>query len=101
MPAKKKNRRKWIVFAVLLVVVGGVFAAAQDENTFMFSGWKGANELALEIKNYIERRVQEMRAPHSATHSSVADELQKLAALKAQGVLSDIEFQAAKKRLLS
>ena len=34
------------------------------------------------------------------SESSLADELQKLATLKSQGVLSESEFEAAKKRLL-
>jgi hypothetical protein len=66
------------------------------------SSWpnKHNNDLALEIKNYIEERVQEIRAPRSSALPNLSDELQKLAALKSQGVLSDSEFQAAKKRLL-
>lgn len=39
---------------------GGVFAAASDENTFMFAG---QNEVALEIKEYIQKRMQELRKP--------------------------------------
>jgi len=73
-----------------------------DENAFLYRGsTKGENELALEIRNYIERRVEEMRSAPATAPSSIADELQKLGALKAQGVLSESEFEAAKKRLLS
>ncbi|CAK9108296.1 Uncharacterized protein SCF082_LOCUS50372 [Durusdinium trenchii] len=76
----------------------GLFSAASDENTFMFSG---RNELAEEIKNYIEQRTREVRNPQdSSDRSSVADELQKLADLKVQGILSDEEFQSAKRRLI-
>jgi hypothetical protein len=78
-----------------------VRSTANDENAFLFLGWFGENERALEIKNYIERRVEEMRSAPSTAPSSIADELQKLAALKAQGVLRESEFEAAKKRLLS
>jgi len=77
---------------------GGLFAAASDENTFMFSG---QNDLASKIKSHIEHKVMELRRPQRATPpSSVADELQKLATLKAQGILSDEEFLAAKQRLI-
>jgi len=38
--------------------------------------------------------------PAAADSSSLADELQKLATLKEQGILSDEEFAAAKNKLL-
>jgi len=38
--------------------------------------------------------------PAAADSSSLADELQKLATLKEQGILSDDEFAAAKNKLL-
>ena len=38
--------------------------------------------------------------PAAADSSSLADELQKLASLKEQGILSDDEFTAAKNKLL-
>ncbi len=77
---------------------GGAFAAASDENTFMF---KGQNELALEIKGYIEKRIQELHKPQATSSSlSISDEIQKLAEMKAKGILSDEEFQAAKRRLI-
>ena len=82
----------------------GIFGAASDENGFMFASDgpnKHNNDLALEIKNYIEERVQEMHEARSSAPPNLSDELQKLAVLKSQGVLSDSEFQAAKKRLLS
>jgi hypothetical protein len=79
---------------------GGLFAATQDENTFMFKAARGGNKRASEIKNYIETEAQKLRTSHPSTSTSLADELQKLAALTAQGILSDSEFNAAKKRLL-
>ena len=68
---------------------GGVFAAANDENTFMFAG---QNELAEMVKNYIEKRIQELCHPQVASTVSMTDELQKLAAMRTSGVLSDVEF---------
>ena len=79
---------------------GGLFAATKDENTFLFTIANSGNDRALEIKNYIETEVQKLRTSRPSTSTSLSDELQKLAALTAQGILSDSEFNAAKKRLL-
>lgn len=80
---------------------GGVFAAAQDENTFMFAKKKD-NAIALEIKDYVDSAVQEARKPQAAIPTAnISGELQKLATLKEEGILSEEEFQAAKKRLLN
>lgn len=83
---------------------GGVFAAASDENTFMFAEKKN-NALATKIKEYIEEKVQELHAPartkQSPPATSLSDELQKLASLRDSGILSDQEFQSAKSRLIS
>lgn len=79
---------------------GGVFAAAIDENTFMFAEKKN-NQLATQIKEYIESAVLNLRTPHaSASTTNISDELQKLAKLRDQGILTEEEFQAAKKRLI-
>jgi hypothetical protein len=79
---------------------GGVFDAVADENTFLFD--EAQTSEAETIKNYIESRIQEIRTPQSRSNepSNLADELTKLATLKAQGLLTDEEFQTAKKRLL-
>lgn len=82
---------------------GGVFSAASDENTFMFAEKKN-NALAIQIKEYIEAKVQELHAPQatqSQSATSLSDELQKLASLRDSGILSDQEFQSAKSRLIS
>ncbi len=79
---------------------GGLLAAQQDENTFMFAEKKN-NKLAIEIKTYIETTMRKLRTPQvSSPSTNLSDELQKLAGLKEQGILSDEEFQAAKKRLI-
>ncbi len=79
---------------------GGLFEAVADENTFLFD--EQSNAHAEVAKNYIESRIKELRSPQPANSSSasLSDELTKLAALKTQGLLTDAEFQAAKKRLL-
>ena len=82
---------------------GGVFSAASDENTFMFAEKKN-NALAIQIKEYIETKVQELHSPRntqSQSATSLSDEIQKLASLRDSGVLSDQEFQTAKSRLFS
>ena len=78
----------------------GIFAATEDENTFMFSGAEN-NALVIEIKEYIELATREARAAQvTASSSSLSDEIQKLAKLKEQGLLSEEEFQAAKKKVI-
>jgi hypothetical protein len=80
---------------------GGIFAAVSDENSFMFRPGNDGNKRASEIKDYIEAKVQDTHPSRQTAMSGLPEELQKLAGLKAQGVLSDAEFDAAKKRLLS
>lgn len=72
--------------------------AISNVKTFNISN-AADNDRVVEIKNYIEARVQEMRVAQQSA-SSLADELQKLATLKSSGLLSESEFDAAKKRLL-
>lgn len=79
---------------------GGVFAAASDENTFMFAEKKN-NEIAIKIKDYIESAVLKLRTPQAqVSGANLTDELMKLAKLKEQGILSDEEFQSAKRKLI-
>jgi len=78
---------------------GGVFSANYDENTVTF--YHSQDELALEIKDYIERKIQESHAQDVIpSTTNLSDELQKLAELKEKGFLTDEEFQSAKTRLL-
>ena len=78
----------------------GLFDATVDENTFMFHG---QNEYAHKIKNYIESQIRLLRNPppqQTSSTPSFSAELERLDALRQQGVLSDEEFQQAKARLL-
>lgn len=77
---------------------GGVLSAASDENTFMFG--PKINDVVVEVKDFIEKRINEGRLPAAAQTASAADEIRKLAELKGQGVLSEEEFSNAKKKLL-
>lgn len=81
---------------------GGIFDATKDENTFMFAGEKG-NVEAEKIKGYIEDKTRLLRnpAPQPQNTISLSAELEKLSNLKNQGILTEEEFQAAKKRLIS
>jgi hypothetical protein len=78
---------------------GGALAAASDENSFMFAG---QNELAEKIKNYIEEKVQAIKAHPAAGSDAVskADEIRKYKALADDGIISMEEFEQKKKQLL-
>lgn len=79
---------------------GGIFAATRDENTFMFAHAKN-NAMAREIKEHIDGAIRQSRAPQPlAPVTNLSDELQKLADLREQGVLSEDEFKAAKNKLI-
>ena len=78
----------------------GIFSATKDENTFFFTNKH--NDVMTEIKDYIERRNAELRVSQTFTSTaSLSNEIQKLAQLYAQGILSAEEFQSAKNRLIS
>ncbi|MDR1316034.1 MAG: DUF4429 domain-containing protein [Spirochaetales bacterium] len=78
---------------------GGAFAAATDENSFMFSG---QNEMAEKVRDYIEERVQAIKALPAAGSDAVskADEIRKYKALADDGIISMEEFEQKKKQLL-
>lgn len=75
---------------------------SNDDNTFSIQ-YRKDNDLAKQIKEFIEAKVQELQAPRTTQPQltiSLSDELQKLANLRDSGILSDQEFQAAKDRLI-
>ena len=80
---------------------GGLFGAIGDENTFMFRGESG-NDQALKIKDYIEKRINDLRSgsKSAVVGGGLASELQKLADMKASGLIDEAEFVTAKKRVL-
>ena len=78
---------------------GGIFDAVSDENSFMFR--QSVNEKAKQIKIHIEAEILKLRSPQSKPQErNLSDELRKLAELRSQGILSDVEFISAKKKLL-
>ena len=80
---------------------GGILDATKDENTVMFA----AKDTVVmgNIKDYVESQMQKLRKPTISNQPlvSLSSELEKLGELKNKGILTDDEFQAAKKRLLS
>ena len=71
------------------------FANAQYANSLLKRGYLNEKQQRLQASS-----VTNDSGPQQRESSSIADELQKLARLKEQGILSDEEFQAAKKRLI-
>lgn len=63
-----------------------------DDNTFMFTG---QNEQAAEIAGYLEKRIQEAHKPKGSNigqGTGIADEIKKLAVMRADALISDEEF---------
>jgi hypothetical protein len=83
--------------------VGGVFNAANDENTMLFV--KKHEPDFERMRSAIQTKIAELAKPSVASAAqgtrSSADELEKLAGLRERGILSEEEFQAEKRRVLS
>jgi len=77
---------------------GGIIQAAGDENTIMFT--EKQQPSFEKIKEAIEEKINSMeKMKKSETKSSNLDELKQLAQLKEQGIITEKEFNALKKRL--
>lgn len=91
-----------IGFAGGLEAKGGVFEAARDENTVMFTEDQEPEFRA--IKRAIERRLAETSAASTPAPSPQKrdglDDLERLAALRDRGILTEEEFQAKKRQIL-
>lgn len=77
---------------------GGVIDAISDENSCFFS--QHNNDLAEQIKNYIEEKMARPSIATPAAAKSIGEELSHLSELNKNGVLTDEEFIAAKEKLL-
>jgi predicted RNA-binding Zn-ribbon protein involved in translation (DUF1610 family) len=75
-----------------------VMRAASDENAVLFG--TGQQAEFEQFKKALEQRISEIARPQSNSTGSVADELAKLADMKAKGILSDDEFRQQKRKLL-
>jgi hypothetical protein len=82
------NENKW-----------GLYQASFDENTFVFSK-SNQNELAEEIKDYIEDKIKSIHSGSNSSSSVSADEISKYFSLKEKGVITAEEFEMKKKQLL-
>lgn len=93
----------YIQFAVLggVEARGGLFDATKDENSVMFK--RGPQAVGFQqLRDIVEKRVASARNPVvNQAPASLADELQKLAALKEQGILTEEEFADQKVSLLA
>ena len=76
----------------------GVSGAVHDENSILFN--KKELPLILEIKEYVEYKINS-KASIGTTSISVADEILKFKELLDQGILTQEEFDAKKKQLLT
>jgi len=77
---------------------GGLFDATRDENSVMFRSGEQAERFA-ELKSLVENQI--LKARHNGgTTTSAADELEKFAALRTKGIISEEEFQQKKKHIL-
>ena len=78
---------------------GGIFAATRDENTFFF--YPKDYDIVLEIKDHINSANRKARSTTPIlTPTSMTAELKNLAKLRDEGVLTEDEFLAAKKRII-
>ena len=80
--------------------MGGIWQATQDPDAFVFN--KDLNEQAADFKAKVEQAMRDSKKSASSNNTSgtLTDELRKLAEFKNQGILSEQEFEAAKKKLL-
>lgn len=83
-------------------VLGTSMKSLKDENTVILRAFnKKVPQQSEELYNLLLKKIQEYKASSSRTDSrSSTDELEKLAALKEKGVITEEEFAAKKKQLL-
>lgn len=83
--------------------MGGIWEATQDPDTFLFR--KDLTAQVAEFKSLVEKKMRESKqlaaAPANNVSGSLMDDLRKLVEFKNQGILSQAEFDAAKKKLLA
>lgn len=88
-----------------LSILGGVESrkgwadAGTDENTITFGTSKNRDFEA--VRNRIERLIAQVASSSTHAPDDSVDQLERLAQLKNQGLLTEQEFQAAKAKILS
>lgn len=75
------------------------FAALEDENAVLFDGEENY-QVALAMQDHIRAMNAKAKAPSGAPVLSAADELLKFKKLLDEGVITQEEFEAQKKKLL-
>lgn len=78
--------------------VDPVLYAANDENAVLFGS--GQQEEFVRFKALVEQRIDISARPRPTAPASMADELAKLAELRARGILTEDEFLQQKRRIL-
>ena len=77
---------------------GGIASAGTDENSVMFRAGRQAEEFA-RLKAIVEAKISSAQSGH-ARHRSAADEVEKFAALRDRGIITEEEFQQKKLGML-
>lgn len=80
-------------------MISGIIDATKDENSFMYAGVE-KNSLAISIKEYIEKNLDQSVNRSNSGNGNISGVLEKLLRLENQGVITDDEYTAAKKKLL-
>ena len=75
----------------------GLFQSAMDENSVNFQTWGGANLKFEELRKIVEEKMRESKNPMK---SNSLDDIEKLAALREKGIVTEEEFQQKKKQLM-
>jgi hypothetical protein len=86
----------WIIFVILLPYLGVLVYLIARGNKMAQHAQEAAAAQDAAARQYIQSAVAQ-----GGGGSSSADELAKLADLKAQGVISDAEFESAKAKILT
>ena len=76
---------------------GGILSAGRDENTVLFK--KGQQPSFDEFRQAVEEKMRASE-PGQSSGSSDLDQLEKLAALRDKGIVSEDELEAKKRQLL-
>lgn len=83
----------WVIFVILIPWLGVLI--------YLFARGDGMAERNMQTAMAREEATRAYIQSAAGTSASTADELEKLASLKASGVISDSEFEAQKAKLLT
>jgi hypothetical protein len=78
---------------------GGLFEATRDPDTMLFN--EARNDAVEAFAAEVERRRAEYQRNATTTVPTISGDVEKLAALKAAGALTEEEFTIAKRKLLA